>query len=63
MGHRFIVQNSPFRLDKPTGAVSCSPALTNYKSSARGRRPGTGRDQMSPKIFPAGIWEKSIKRR
>ena len=48
----FIVQNFPFRLDKPTGAASCSCTLANYKSSARARRAGTGRDQMLPeKLF------------
>ena len=45
----FIVQNFPFRLDKPTGAASCSFSLSNYKSSARARQAGTGRDQLSPK--------------
>ncbi len=45
----FIVQYFPFRLDKPTGAASYSCTLANYKSSARARRAGTGRDQMLPK--------------
>jgi|GEM_PF-3962841 len=45
----FIVQNFPCRLDKPTGAASCSFPLSNYKSSARARQACTGRDQLSPK--------------
>ena len=45
----FIAQNFPCRLDKPTGAASCSFPRSNYKSSARARQAGTGRDQLSPK--------------
>jgi len=45
----FMAQNFPFRLDKPTGAASCSFSLANYKTSAHARRGGTGRAQKSSK--------------
>ncbi len=51
----FIVQNFPFRLDKPTGAAACSFSLVNYKSSAHARRAGTGREQKSPQELFGGL--------